>query len=174
MKAKGIKTNAARASHPSRIVSLISLLAFPPLRSGEPTVPVRQRSPGVPHLPALAAESRFGESFFRSPCGGQRTNPLHEREGEEAAVPGQSARTHAHFRFPLAIHPRESPAATSVTANHRSTSVERSNVFAGNTLVENIAIRNRKPVSPCAETVDEATSLWKPEEKRGGKSRRRS
>jgi hypothetical protein len=35
-------------------------------------------------------------------------------------MPGQPARAHAHFRFPLAIHPRESPAATSVTAISRS------------------------------------------------------
>ena len=31
-------------------------------------------------------------------------------------MPGQPARTRAHFRFPLAIHPRELPAATGVTA----------------------------------------------------------
>jgi len=32
-------------------------------------------------------------------------------------MPGQPVRTRARFQFPPAIHPRELPAATSVTAN---------------------------------------------------------
>jgi hypothetical protein len=39
-------------------------------------------------------------------------------------MPGQPVRAHAHFQFPPAIHPRELPAATSVTANRRSASFE--------------------------------------------------
>jgi hypothetical protein len=79
-------------------------------------------------------------------------------------MPGQPVRTRARFRMSLAIHPRELPAATSVTANRRSASVESSNVFAEPTLRQNVALRNRKPFPPCAETVDDETSLWKPEE----------
>jgi hypothetical protein len=79
-------------------------------------------------------------------------------------MPGQSVRTRARFRMSLAIHPRELPVATSVTANRRSASVERSNVFAVDTLRQIFAHRNRKPSPACAETVDDSTSLWKPEE----------
>lgn len=52
--------------------------------------------------------------------------------------------------------------------NHRSTSVESSNVFAEPTLGQNVAARNRKTFGLCAEAVDDEASLWKAEEKRGG------
>lgn len=83
-------------------------------------------------------------------------------------MPGQPARARAHFRFPLAIHPRESPAATSVTAIYRSASVESSNVFGEPTLGQKVARRNRKAPRTCAETVDDSTSLWNAEENCGG------
>jgi hypothetical protein len=78
--------------------------------------PVRKHSQGAPLLPVLAADARFEESLFRNRCGGQRPNPLIEQAVEEAAMPGQPIRTRARFRFPPAIHPRELPAATGVTA----------------------------------------------------------
>ena len=83
-------------------------------------------------------------------------------------MPGQPARAHAHFRFPLAIHPRESPAATSVTAISRSASVKSSNVFGEPTLGQNVASCNRKTFGLCAEAVDDASSLWKAEENLAG------
>jgi len=52
--------------------------------------------------------------------------------------------------------------------NHRSASVEKSNVFAEPTLGHNVASRNRKTFGLCAETVEDETSLWKAEEKREG------
>src|SRR5580698_10379291 len=91
-------------------------------RSGEPTVLVRQRSQKarVPHLPALAAEHdsgiSFAESILCNPCVGQRPSLLKEQTVEEAAMPGQPVRARARFQFPPAIHPRELPAATGVTA----------------------------------------------------------
>jgi hypothetical protein len=82
-------------------------------------------------------------------------------------MPGQPVRTHARFQFPLAIHPRELPAAASVTANHRSTAVESSNVFAEPTLRQRVANRNSKTAHNCAEAVEDESCLWKAEEKAG-------
>ena len=79
-------------------------------------------------------------------------------------MPGQPVRARAHFQFPPAIHPRELPAATSVTAIIHSASFEICHVFAEPTLRQNVATRNRKTPPSCAETVDDRTSLWKAEE----------
>jgi hypothetical protein len=79
---------------------------------------------------------------FRTLCGSQRPDLLKEQEVEKAAMPGQPARARAHFRFPLAIHPRELPAATSVTAIHRLASLENSNVFGEATLGHKVLRRN--------------------------------
>jgi len=74
---------------------------------------------------ALAASAVFAGTSCKSairriaipqPMRGQRPNRLIEPAVEEAAVPGQPARARAHFRFPLAIHSRELPAPTGVTA----------------------------------------------------------
>ena len=100
---------------PDRIVRGSLFDAFTP-RSGETTVPVRQRPARSATFTSTAATSRFNEPLSRNLCSGQRPNPLLEQEVEEAAMPGQPARARAHFRFPPAIHPRELPAATSVTA----------------------------------------------------------
>ena len=76
-------------------------------------------------------------------------------------MPGQPVRTCASFRIPLAIHPRELPAATGVTANHRSASVENPTFsltsLCGNTLLP----ATRKQFAACAEAVEDETSLWK-------------
>src|SRR5579863_1819235 len=106
------------------------------------------------------------ENQFRAtPALVRQPNPLKEREVEEAAMPGQPARARAHFRMSSGNSPSRIASCHQRHRNHRSTSVERSNVFALSTLVENVLSRNRKPVRPCAETVDDETSLWKPEEK---------
>ena len=92
-------------------------------------------------------------------------NPLQERTVKEAAMPsGNRSCAHARFQFPPAIHPREFPPATSVTANRRSASFEICHVFAEPTLRQNVATRNGKTFRPCAEAVDDETSLWKTEE----------
>jgi len=151
---------------PDRIVRGSLFDAFTP-RSGETTVPVRQRPARSATFTSTAATSRFNEPLSRNLCSGQRPNPLLEQEVEEAAVPGQPARARAHFRFPPAIHPRELPAATSVTAINRSASVESSNVFAAPTLRENVTTGNRKTLRSCEQPVEDQPSLWKAEEKRG-------
>jgi len=152
-----------KASHPEphRFVDLSSCL--PAARSSESTVLVRQRSRGVPHLPVLAAEARFGESLLCNPCVGQRPSLLKEQAVEEAAMPGQPVRARARFQFPPAIHPRELPAATGVTAIIIRQAL-RFPRFAEPTLGWIVTTRNRKTFPPCAETVDDETSLWKPEE----------
>jgi hypothetical protein len=43
-------------------------------------------------------------------------------------------------------------------------SVENCHVFAEPTLGQKVAPRNRKTFPPCAEAVEDETSLWKPEE----------
>jgi hypothetical protein len=78
-------------------------------------------------------------------------------------MPRQPARSRV-FRFPPAIHPRELPVCRQLRRNHRSASLRRSYVFGEPTLVQNVARRNRKTFRTCAETVDDETSLWKPEE----------
>ena len=79
-------------------------------------------------------------------------------------MPGQPVRTRA--RFPNV--PGNSPSRIAIChqrhRNHRSASVEKSNVFAEPTLRQKLPSRNRKPSPPCAEAVDDETSLWKAEE----------
>jgi len=93
-----------------------ALVCLSVAEGGGTTVPVRQRSLRALSLPVRVAKARFEESRSRNRCGGQRPNRLIEPAVEEAAVPGQPARARAHFRFPLAIHSRELPAPTGVTA----------------------------------------------------------
>src|SRR5258708_11241871 len=89
---------------------------------------------GAPLLPAPAAKHDSENRVAASYAVGQRPIPLIEQEVEEAAMPGQPARTRSFPIFPLAIHPRESPAATSVTAINRLASVKSSYVFGETTL----------------------------------------
>jgi hypothetical protein len=72
--------------------------------------------------------------------------------------------------FPLAIHPRELPVCHRRHRNHQSASFENCHVFAGDTLFQNVAARNRKTILRCAEAVDDEASLWKAEEN-GGRNR---
>jgi len=99
-------------------------------------------------------------------CGGRRPTPTH-RAGtwRRPQCPGNQHHAHARFQFPPAIHPRESPVCRWLGRKHRSASLGRSHVFGDSTLRHNFASRNRKTFRACAETVDDQTSLWKPEEK---------
>ena len=83
------KTNAARASHPSRIVrGLPGLLS----RYAGEMLKVRQRSAaGVPLLPELVADHDFHHRSA-SHCGDQQPDPVQRQDEEEAAMPGQPAR----------------------------------------------------------------------------------
>jgi hypothetical protein len=156
------------ASHPEPHRSWISILAFPQLGAAG-----RRYWSDSAHeechfyqywLQNMILRIGFGESLFCNPCVGQRPSPLKEQAVEEAAMPGQPVRARARFQFPPAIHPRELPAATGVTAIIIRQAL-RFPRFAAPTLSHNPATRNRKTFPPCAETVDDGTSLWKPEEK---------
>jgi len=90
-----------------------------------------------------------------------------EQEVEERPqCPGNRFALARVSEFPLAIHPRELPAATGVTAIIVRQALRDSNVFAESTLRQKVASRNRKTFPACAEAVDEVTSLWKAEENR--------
>ena len=155
------------ASHPEPHRSWISILAFPQLGAAGR----RYRSDSAHEechfyqywLQNMILRIGFGESLFCNPCVGQRPSPLKEQAVEEAAMPGQPVRARARFQFPPAIHPRELPAATGVTAIIIRQAL-RFPRFAAPTLGQNVTTRNRKTFPPCAETVDDRTSLWKPEE----------
>lgn len=97
---------------------------------------------------------------------GQQPNPLIEREVEEAAMPGHRP---ALSRFPMS--PGNSPSRiASCHQRHRDLSFDRlesSHVFAVVTLGQNLANRNNNFAQPCAEAVEDETSLWKAEENCG-------
>jgi hypothetical protein len=80
-------------------------------------------------------------------------------------MPGQPARARAH----CPISPGNSPSRIANChqrhRNHRSASVESSNVFAGPTLLHKVARCNRKTLRACEQAVEDETSLWNAEEK---------
>ena len=76
--------------------------------------------------------------------------------------PGNQSRSRAFLICPPAIHPRESPVAAGSAAIIRQ--AQELSRFAEPTLSHFVAPRNRKNFPPCAETVDDVSSLWKPEE----------
>lgn len=82
--------------------------------------------------------------------------------GEEAAMPGQPVALARVSGCPPAIHPRESPAAAGSAAIIRQ--AQETSRFAEPTLCQIVAPRNTKTSRPCAEPVDDVTSLWKSEE----------
>jgi hypothetical protein len=75
---------------------------------------------------------------------------------------GNPSRLRAFLDRPPAIHPRESPAAAGSAAIIRQ--AQETSRFAEPTLSQFVAPRNTKTLPPCAETVDDETSLWKTEE----------
>ena len=76
--------------------------------------------------------------------------------------PGNQSRSRAFLICPPAIHPRESPVAAGSAAIIRQ--AQELSRFAEPTLIHFVAPRNRKNFPPCAEAVDDVSSLWKPEE----------
>jgi len=93
--------------------------------------------------------------------------PKSKRATSRVGGGGRNARatSRARARFlddPPAIHPRESPvAAGSAAIIRQAQEVSR---FAEPTFRHFVAPRNRKNFHPCAEAVDDDSSLWKPEE----------
>jgi hypothetical protein len=111
----------------TRAASFVDLNScLPAARSGETTVLVRQRSPGVPHLPVLAAELRFRKSLLCNPCDREWPSLLNERtveEGRKARATGTRSRA-----FP--ISPGNSPSRIASChrrhRNHHPASFENS------------------------------------------------
>ena len=116
----------------------------------------------------MAAARAIPRTAFLQPAVDRLNFPLKEPEVEEAAMPGQPARTHVRSR----IAPGNSPSRIAcLPPAHRISSldkIERSNVFDAFTVKHNVARRNTKTFLYCAEAVDDETSLWKAEEKRAG------
>jgi hypothetical protein len=160
------KCGPGQPPEPHRFVDLSTHL--PAARSGETMALVRQRSQGVPHLPVRTAEARFRESLLCNPCGSQLPSPLKSRLWRRPQCPGNRHALARVSEFPLAIHPRELPVCHRRHRNHPLASIENCHVFAEPTLSPNVAAGNRKTFPPCAEPVDDETSLWKAEEKCGG------
>jgi hypothetical protein len=162
---KRAKTNAAGpATQPHRSLIPLSSCLLAAI-SSETTVPIRQHSRGVPHLPSTGCGAATQRIAFLQPYAmGQRTNPLIEQELEEAAMTGQPARACAHFPFAPGNSPSRIANCHQHHRNHRSASIESSNVFAEPTLRQNVARRNRKTLRACEQAVEDETSLWNAEE----------
>ncbi len=143
----------------------VSRLAIRRQGAAGSTLPVRQRSQAAPHLPVRLGRSGSKNQFAATQrCANGPTAPRADCRGGRNAT-GQPVSRSRAFQFAPAIHPRELPAATSTTANRRSTSFKAHHVFAEPTVRQNVASRNRKTIRTCAEAVDVATWLWKAEEK---------
>jgi hypothetical protein len=86
-----------------------------------------------------------------------------ERDGGGGRNARATSRARARFlECPPAIHPRESPAAAGSAAIIRQ--AQELSRFAEPTLIHFVAPRNTKTSPPCAQPVDDVSSLWKPEE----------
>jgi hypothetical protein len=82
-------------------------------------------------------------------------------------MPGRPARAHAHYPIAPGNSPSRIAGCHQRHRNHRSASVESSNVFAGSTVGQNVARGNGKRLRACEQAVEDETSLWKAEEKLG-------
>ncbi len=112
--------------------------------------------------PFAISRSRTGKPAVASgpSCSCSKSN---EQVGEEAAMPGQPVALARVFwnvprRFTLENH---QAAAGSAAIIRQAQETSR---FAEPTLRHFVASRNTKNFRPCAETVDDVTSLWKTEE----------
>ena len=134
LKVKRKNKCGTRPATSCRIVRGISHLAFPPPRAA------RRRywsdsAPGSATFTSTGCKTRFRESRRCILCGWPAAHPAH-RAGSGGGRNARATGTHSRAFpiFPLAIHPRESPAATSVTAINRLASVKSSYVFGETTL----------------------------------------
>jgi hypothetical protein len=113
------KTNAAQASHLSRIVRRISKAAFPPVSRSGRTVPVRQHSHYLraPHLPVLLqnpASKKRCSATLRRPVA-QPTQRAGNGGGRNARATGTHSRAFPIFprRFTLENH-RSAPSFAAI------------------------------------------------------------
>jgi hypothetical protein len=136
---------------------------FHAARDSETTVLVRQRSQEC-HFYQCRLQSRDSRRIKSAqPLRWPAAQPV-QRAGEEAAMPGQPARTRARFRMSPGNSPSRIASCHRRHRNHRSASQKSSHVFAEFTVRQNVTCRNRKTFRACAEAVDDESSLWKAEE----------
>jgi hypothetical protein len=162
------KTNAARASHPSRIVRGFLCCLCHRMAADDRFSPTAASLFRARRAAFTEASCRFAvlRPRTRNHCDRQRPCSCSVPSTARASGGGgrnARATSRACARFlecPPAIHPRESPAAAGSAAIIRQAQ-ERSR-FAEPTLSQFVAPRNTKNFSPCAETVEHETSLWKP------------
>ena len=116
----------------------------------------------VPLLPVLgvrtASRKRFPVAY--AAAGG----PIRYKSGKwrRPQCPGNRRRLRvSEFPWQFTLENCQLPSASPQSSFDP---FEKSHVFAEPTLVQNARTRNRKPITACAETVDEETSLWKTEE----------
>jgi len=129
------------------------------------TASARQR----PQASAAFAEASCRPAIVRlricNCCGGQRPCliPKNKNTGEEAATPKATSRADARFWMCSPGDPlsRITAATGSAAIIQQSQKLSR---FAAHTLIQIVVSRNTKSAPPCAEAVDDVTSLWKTEE----------
>ncbi len=151
---------------PDRIVRGSLSYAFTP-RSGETTVPVRQRPARSATFTSTRCEIAIQRTAFPQPMQRPAAQPA-TRAGSGG---GRNARATSTRSRAFPIPPGNSPSRIASChqrhRNRRSASVESSNVFAAPTLRENVMTGNRKTLRSCEQPVEDQPSLWKAEEKRG-------
>jgi hypothetical protein len=128
----------------------------------------RSFEPGMPRFAEASCRFAILRPRTRNHCDRQRpcscSVPLTAKSkwGRRPQRPGNQSRLRAFLECPPPIHPRESPAAAGSAAIIRQ--AQECSRFAEPTLKQIVAPRNTKNPRPCAEAVDDETSLWKPEE----------
>ena len=144
--------------------SWISRLAFPPLGAAGRwywSDSARKER----HFYQYGLQKRDSVNHFSATLAASRLpSPLKSRLWRRPQCPGNRHALARASEFPLAIHPRELPVCHRRHRNHPLASIEICHVFAEPTLSPNVASRNRKIFSACAEAVHDETSLWKSEE----------
>jgi hypothetical protein len=155
-----------RASHPTASFRGSLPYAFTP-RSGETTVPVRQRPARSATFTSTGCEIAIQRTAFPQPLQRPAAQPA-TRAGSGG---GRNARATSTRSRAFPIPPGNSPSRIASChqrhRNHRSASVESSNVFAAPTLRENVTTSNRKTLRLCEQAVEDHTCLWNVEEKAG-------
>ncbi len=166
---KGVKTNAAQGPatlEPHRSWTFEACL--PAAFGSGTTAPIRQHSPCERHIYQCGCRAAIpGITTQQLLRLASSPTQLTEREVEEAAMPGQPACARALPIFPRQFTLENRRSAASLAAIIVA-SLRRSYVFGEPTVRQIVARRNRKTFRPCAETVDDRTSLWKPEENSEG------
>jgi len=125
-------------------------------------------SPATPEGGTVLAEAscRFviSRSRIHNRCGGQKRFLLRRAGRGGGRNARATSRAVARFWkfFPTAILFQESPPATGSAAIIQQ--AQELSRFAEPTLIQIVAPGNTKTFLACEETVDDETSLWKPEE----------